>query len=275
MRDDLTIRTLATLDEFKACVALQKEIWGEDCSEIVPVSILRNVPRLNGVIGGAFDDAGRLEGMVFGLTGLADDGAPIHWSDMLAVRAGLRNRGLGERLKRWQREVLLPFGIEHMYWTFDPLESKNAYLNFSRLGAVSSEYRRDYYGKTDSPLHAGLPTDRMVPDWQLTSERVRARLAGETRAPTRDEVDALPVLLGADESGKWPRPLPGPASPAGDAVCIAVPADIQALKVDDPGLGAAWREATRMAFEAAFGSGYRVEELVRAATVSWYVLKRG
>ncbi|MGH7481090.1 MAG: hypothetical protein ACRELV_02970, partial [Longimicrobiales bacterium] len=247
-------------------------IWGEDCSEIVPVSVLRAAPRLGGVVAGAFDEESMLQGMVFGLTGIDSDGRPLHWSDMLAVRPALQNRGLGERLKRWQRDAVLPLGVRHVLWTFDPLEAKNAYLNVSRLGVVATEYIRDYYGDTASPLHSGAPTDRLVADWRVASDRVRRRLARETRPPTASEVVSLPAALDARVESGVPRPAAGEPTGNASPVRIAVPSEIQALKVAEPRLVAEWRAATRLAFEACFGRGLRIEEVVRAGDVAHYVL---
>jgi predicted GNAT superfamily acetyltransferase len=97
---------------------------------------------------------------------------------MLAVREGYRNRGLGVKLKREQRLEAISRGIFHMEWTFDPLEIKNAFLNIHRLGAVVRSYRPDFYGVSSSRLQGGLPTDRLVAEWELDSPRVKAILDG-------------------------------------------------------------------------------------------------
>src|SRR5690606_25947343 len=82
-----TLRHFASLDDYRACVALQEEVWGAGFSERVPTAILKVGQELGGVSAGAFDRSGRLDGFVFGLTGLDDAGEPVHWSDMLAVRS--------------------------------------------------------------------------------------------------------------------------------------------------------------------------------------------
>jgi predicted GNAT superfamily acetyltransferase len=101
---------------------------------------------------------------------------------MLAVREGYRNRGLGVKLKREQRLEAISRGIFHMEWTFDPLEIKNAFLNIHRLGAVVRSYRPDFYGVSSSRLQGGLPTDRLVAEWELASARVEAILDGRPAA---------------------------------------------------------------------------------------------
>jgi len=101
-----------------------------------------------------------------------------------------RNAGLGRRLKLAQRDDALERGIDRMEWTFDPLEIKNAHLNIARLGAIARRYMRNIYGPSTSPLQGGLPTDRLVVEWWLKSERVRRALGEETteQATVADEV---------------------------------------------------------------------------------------
>lgn len=183
------IRPLASLEEFKECVAIQREVWGAEFSELVPVAMLKASQRVGGIASGAFL-GDKMIGFVYGITGW-EDGRPVHWSDMLAVRPSLRSVGLGSRLKWYQREALLPLGVEVMYWTFDPLQAKNAYLNIEKLGVITSEYHPDMYGETDSPLHRGIGTDRFVARWELVSDRVAEKASGApttgvptTRAPT-------------------------------------------------------------------------------------------
>jgi len=102
---------------------------------------------------------------------------PYLHSHMLAVRVSHRNRGLGAQLKREQRREALSRGISHMEWTFDPLQITNAFLNIHRLGAISRDYRVDFYGVSSSRLQGGLPTDRLLAEWELDSPRVEAILA--------------------------------------------------------------------------------------------------
>lgn len=268
----LAVRPLHGRAEYAACVALQERTWGRNFVERVPPTILRIAQDLGGIASGAFDADGTLLGFVFGITGLID-GVPVHWSDMLAVAPEARNRGVGVALKLHQRELLLARGVDIMRWTFDPLEAKNAHLNLSRLGAVARTYRREYYEGSDSPLHAGIGTDRLIVTWDLASERVAERIAGMSGPPDIAEVmRAHPLNPLVDEA--LPRCAPPAAHEDAAAVRIAVPADIQSLRDRDPALATEWRHHTRAAFESAFSGGYEARELVRAGPVGWYVLQR-
>lgn len=255
---DVAIRPLSGPAEYRAAVALQRRTWGETFDEVVPPSMLMVAQEMGGVASGAFD-GDRLVGFVFGVSGVRD-GRPAHWSDMLAVEPEYRGRGLGRRLKLHQRELLLGLGIDRMLWTFDPLVARNAHLNLSRLGATASVYKREAYGASASPLHAGIGTDRLVADWALDSGRVRKRIAGGGTPGAKEDARAV---LGAEPGPAFPRPGAFRPTPGMERARVAVPADIQALKAADAGLARAWRLAVREALEWGFGEGLTAVELER------------
>lgn len=276
-RGPYTIRSLRSLEELEACYRLQEEVWGKGFREAAPVSIMKVSQRLGGVVGGAVAGSGALAGFVFGLTGTAD-GVSVHWSHMLGVRPGLREGGLGRRLKEWQREQCLGMGVRRMYWTFDPLESRNAWLNLGRLGILVREYVENMYAISDSPLHEGLGMDRFVACWALDSARVADRLVGQRPPPSWTEVCDFQVAFSVSVEGGLPVPGPvGPPRPdEGDAVLVPIPADVHALKAADRALALAWRTATRAALAPRLSRGWEVRELVRSTdTLSYYLLRPG
>jgi len=268
--NNYTVRELQGAEELRACVALQRETWGSDFAELVPAPVLKIAQRVGGVAAGAFDESGALVGFVFGITGV-EHGELVHWSDMLAVREPLRNRGIGEQLKRYQREALLARGVGRMYWTFDPLEAKNAYINFARLGVTAREYIRDMYGDSSSFLHQGIGTDRLVAAWDLGSRRVAERLAGIADAPELRSLPEINPLVIEDELAYTGRPN---LLLAEDRAVLHIPAEIQRIKQISPESAAEWRTVTRAALEYYLGSGYEVADLVRGESHSSYVLAR-
>src|ERR1041384_5367138 len=141
-KSDITIRELHTHAEYDECVKIQKEPWGQGFTEAVPARFLMICQKVGGIVAGAFDGQGRIVGFVFGLIGIKDRKL-MHWSDMLAVRDEMRGSGLGQDLKWYQRTLLLKRGVDVMYWTFDPLVSRNAHLNLNRLGARIDSYVPD------------------------------------------------------------------------------------------------------------------------------------
>lgn len=249
--DGIVIRPLATIADFDEAVALQDDIWGAGFSDRVPAAILRVGQKIGGVSAAAFDADGRMLGFVFGLTGVRD-GRLVHWSDMLAVREHARGLRLGERLKLYQRDVVRDLGVQTMVWTFDPLVARNAHFNLNRLGASIADYVPNFYGaNTGSILHGGLPTDRLVAEWEIA-----AGDSTPTPSPTTTMVhDANVPRATIVERGK-PRvtdPLPDAAR-----VRVPIPPDIEPVLASDPRAALAWRLATRQAIMHYLARGYRV-----------------
>ena len=240
--DDFIIRPLRSRGDCEAGVQLQRDIWGRDFADVVPATILQVSQRVGGVAAGAFAPDGRLAGFVFGISGVRD-GAPAHWSDMLAVRPEARRRGLGRRLKLHQRRELLAAGVERVYWSFDPLVSRNARLNLAALGAEPVEYVPDMYGDTASVLHRGLDTDRLIVEWRLRDPAVERILAGRPpEAPP--EARTAPIATVTPDGAE---PSPPPRTPW---VRVELPADIGHLKASAPDAARRWQQHLRRAFTA-------------------------
>jgi len=183
--DTVVIRKCDGLDELRACVALQKEVWNFSDLELVPLRMFVVAEKVGGQVIGAFQSK-EMVGFALSVPGTRTGHVYLH-SHMLAVREQYRNSGLGRRLKLFQREEALSRAIELIEWTFDPLEIKNAYLNLEKLGAIARRYTINQYGTTTSPLHGGLPSDRLIAEWWLRSKRVEAVVAGVRRPPFQTE----------------------------------------------------------------------------------------
>ena len=248
----IEIRPLRTLEELRACVALQRETWGNEFTDVVPASILKVSQRVGGVAAGAFDGDDKLLGFVYGLTGI-ENGQVVHWSDMLAVRPEARNLGLGRRLKDFQRREMQRLGGVVIYWTYDPLVARNAHLNFNVFGVRIHEYVEDMYGETESPLHRGIGTDRFIVAWPVADGEMQRRL-DETHAAgaNRNLLDA-PILNAGNTK---------PATSVSSAVRVEVPADINALQETDREQAVRWRHSTRAAFRRALDAGLTVQGFV-------------
>jgi len=268
---EVVVRAVTTQQEYRQCVELQRDTWGPSFAELVPPALLQVTQKVGGIAAGAFDTSDRMVGFVYGLTGLKD-GELTHWSHMLAVRQEWEGRGLGRRLKVYQRDRLLALGVGTALWTFDPLVSRNAHFNLNRLGVTVVQYVPDMYGDTGSELHSGLGTDRLLVRWDLASERVERAL---TLGRVLTEVvppHASTVCL--DRDGE---PLSAPARyPEDPLVKLAIPSDIQTVKTESSDLGRQWREATRQAFLWYLSRGYEIQGFERqaAAKTRSYILIR-
>jgi predicted GNAT superfamily acetyltransferase len=259
------LRPLASLAEYQACVALQVAVWGAEFSDIVPASVLKVASNIGGLVVGALaDDA--LLGFVFGLTGVRDDEV-VHWSHMLGVRPDAREMGIGRRLKEYQRAALAHRGIAREFWTFDPLQARNAHLNVNRLGVRIIDYVVDMYGSMGSPLHFGVATDRLIVECSTTPRAKTTPVPGVSA-----EQFARAAIL-------TPEPRAGDTVFQGEpatVVLIEIPVDVEQVTAQSPEALGRWRVATRTHFQWAFLHGYRVSALHRdrIAGRAFYVLRR-
>jgi predicted GNAT superfamily acetyltransferase len=178
----LEVRKCCMLAEFRACVELQREVWGEADLEIEPATMFVVAANTGGQVLGVFD-GGKLVAYTLAVVGLHQNIPYLH-SHHTAVQTDYRDRGVGRRLKLFQRDEALSRNIRLVEWTFDPLELRNAHFNLNRLGAIARQYHPNHYGVTTSPLHRRLETDRLVAEWHLDSPRVIAAIGDLVREPT-------------------------------------------------------------------------------------------
>jgi predicted GNAT superfamily acetyltransferase len=192
--ETVQLRRCHGIEDFRSCVALQKEVWNFTDAELVPLRMFVVADKVGGQVMGAFD-GNVMVGFALSVPGTRSGHVYLH-SHMLAVRKDHRNGGLGRRLKLMQREDALVRGIELIEWTFDPLEIKNAYLNIEKLGAVARRYNINQYGITSSPLQGGLPSDRLIAEWWLKSKRVETLLGAGKNPPIQSDAEiAVPAQI--------------------------------------------------------------------------------
>lgn len=263
----VTIRDLQGFDELKQVEAVEREVWQLSDLDTTPLTLLIAAQAAGGMSLGAFD-ADKLVGFAFGFLGVEQGRAIVH-SHMLAVQEAYRDLDLGSKLKLAQRERALAMRvnglpIEEITWTFDPLQSRNAHLNFSKLGVVSDSYKVDFYGpETSSVLHRN-GTDRLWVKWPIASRRVQARSEGKTnRAEILDALASIIPLIRFNGDG---RPARGDFADAlkRQRVVIEIPSDIVAVEQKNPEVAREWRSATRRAFVEALKAGFFVAEFCRA-----------
>jgi predicted GNAT superfamily acetyltransferase len=197
MSQEIIVRKCEGLDEFRCCVELQREIWKEAELEVEPVTMFVVAAHTGGQVLGAFE-GDRMVGYTLALVGLHHRVPYLH-SHMTGVKGEYRDRGVGRKLKLFQRDEALSRGIRLIQWTFDPLELRNAHFNLNRLGAICREYQPNLYGVTTSPLHRGLATDRLLAEWHLDSARVVAAIENLIKDP----VEAPAVIELPAELERW------------------------------------------------------------------------
>ncbi len=246
---DIEIREVTAIEEYDACIRLQREVFGLPDLEISPRRHLIVSCQAGGWTLGAFV-AGKLVGFVHHLAAVRGDEI-FGYSHMMAVAAEYQDRGIGARLKWAQRARALSEGRDFIKWTFEPTRARNAHFNLNRLGVVVREYAVNFYG-TDyvtNPAEkaAGvrdMDSDRVFAGWELRSPRVEALAAG------------------ADYS------LPEPDR------TIEIPADYSALLKSDPAAGKREQMRVREEFLEALGDGLVCRAFERDAERPRYLFYR-
>jgi predicted GNAT superfamily acetyltransferase len=230
----IEVRQLFSLDEFKDVLRLQQEIWGFADIELLPLRFLVVVSRVGGHVFGAYD-GGQMIAFCFAIPGIKPGNLPYLHSHMLGVLPDYRDLGVGRSLKLRQKDEALSRGLTLIEWTFDPLELKNAFFNIERLGAIVRRYSENQYGVTASPLHGGLPTDRLYAEWWIANDRQRGGRAEER---------------------------------------ITYPSDIARIRDEDTARARAIQQENAAKFKSAFERGLAVTGFERTATTGTYLLER-
>lgn len=222
---DVTIRECESFDDFHQCIELERAVWRDDDIDVMPVRLYMISKACSAPTIGAFDGAGRLVG--FGHTMLAlRNGKIAFHSHMLAVVEDYRDKNIGYRIKIAQRECAIKAKIPLIFWTFDPLQSRNAHFNINKLGVVARSYEVNYYGLgVSTAFDREVPTDRLIAEWWIESPRVVSVLAGDK--PNVVEARAT----------------------------VAIPDDIDAIRAGSVDLHREWRLKVREDFSRAMSGG--------------------
>lgn len=180
----IEVRECTTIEEFDACIELQREVFNLPDLEISPRRHLIVSRRAGGWTLGAFDGIG-LVGFVHQMAAVRGLNQITGYSHMMAVRREYQNRGLGALLKWKQRQKSIDEGKTFITWTWDPMQARNAHFNLNRLGVVVRAYGANFYGTDYSTSDAydperapGIDSDRLFADWELLSPRVVALSLG-------------------------------------------------------------------------------------------------
>ncbi|WP_243643798.1 GNAT family N-acetyltransferase [Tepidibacillus fermentans] len=274
----LEIRTLKQIDELEKIQELEKIVWG--MSEVVPTHQTLTAVKNGGLVLGAYYDE-KLVGFQYSFAGF--NGKEVYLcSHMLAIHPEFRHLGIGEKLKRAQREEALKLGYQLITWTYDPLESVNAYLNIGKLGAITSTYILNAYGEMNDSLNQGLPSDRFFVEWWLNDIHVSQKSKGirfdernfnskyvliEWKVNDIGLPIATSIHLSLDQHHGY--------------LFVPIPSKFQQLKHLDLQLATDWRMKTREVFTYYFEKGWAVTDFFKLSSddqkgVNFYVLtKRG
>ncbi|MCI4325901.1 MAG: GNAT family N-acetyltransferase [Thermoplasmata archaeon] len=257
---DFQFRRLQKPEEFRSVEEVHRAAGGLTEDAAVPTPVQRAVQDNGGIVIGAFVEI-YLAGFALGFLGW--DGEKLyHYAHVTAVRPEYQNHHLGFRLKTHQRDEVLKQGLDEVRSTFDPLQSRTAFLNVRRLGVVPDRYLLHYYGRLAAEPGESFESDRVHAVWKLNDPAVVARLEGKTPSRAEDEArfaSSEPIVeTEVDDQGlRVPTAVKEPAAPTAH---LEVPFDLELIHQHAPGNLRKWRHATRDAFRAAFDTGYVVED---------------
>jgi predicted GNAT superfamily acetyltransferase len=277
--DEITIRRAESIADYRACQDAQRRAWEiADEGYVVPVATMVGANLHGGLVLGAFLPGGESAALSFAFLGRVE-GRLCLYSQLTGVVPEYQSRGLGYKIKQFQRAIARSEAIELIVWAFDPLQGGNAHFNLGRLGATSRRYIENMYGERTDSLNAGVPTDRLIVEWE-TRETSPVRIGpgevaelprlidtrqGEVGATVGDSGAPIPTFLGMP-AAQYPR------------LMLEIPEDIGRLRRESPATAESWRQAVSHAFRASFAAGYRAVGFVRdespASRRSFYVLDK-
>lgn len=273
-------KLLSQPEEIEEIENVEAAIWGRD--ETVPCHQLLAASRNGGLIIGVYDrrenaDKPDLIGFSYAFPG-KDQEKTWLYSHMTGFLPQYRGQNLGFKLKCFQRELALQRKYNLITWTYDPLFAANGRLNIGKLGGIVRKYNCDYYGKLRDPMNAGLPSDRCIVEWYISSERVSRILDGGTEVGRLKDVQQLPSILPVSFSSSQAESLPVPGEPVLNAtdrqLVLAFPKDFQSIKLKDADLALSWRLVTRQIFLHYLSNGYVLTQAWSGEDLAYYVFEK-
>jgi predicted GNAT superfamily acetyltransferase len=276
------IRMLETPQEMEQAEQLQALVWPGSDLDVVPGHLMLTAAHNGGLVLGAFEGE-KMVGMLFGFVGLynsSEGQRPKHCSHLMGVHPDANNAGIGFALKRAQWQFVCQQGLDCVTWTYDPLLSRNGYLNIARIGSVCNTYLRDLYGEMRDGMNVGLSSDRFQVDLWVNTARVAYRLGEQVRP--QETLPATSLLYHVERNADTDLIRPpesfGALEAQPSALLAEIPADFLKLKAADFGLARAWRLFSRKVFETCFAAGYLVTDFIFDTSNdhprSFYVLTR-
>ena len=271
----MIIKPIDTPDLIKEVAGVEAETWGMKPGDTVPDHVLAAIANEGGLLLGAYD-GDQLVGFTLGWLGTLSTSQERPAAEQLklvshmtGVLAGYRDQRIGYQLKLAQRDWAIARGLDLITWTYDPLESRNAYLNIHLLGCTCRTYYRDYYGEMSDEMNQGIPSDRFRVDWWVVSDHVLDRFGKNSQNQKKHKASEAQLLEDGQllnparyDPGSLPTPSEVMESPKADQVLIEIPVDLQGIRQGDFGLALSWRTHTRELFESAFSNGYHVVDLI-------------
>lgn len=255
----IEIKELKTLNDLEELGEIENKVWGMPA---LPTHQTLTAIKNGGIIIGAYD-TGKLIGFSYGFAGFSA-GHTYLCSHMLGIDEAYRSRKIGEKLKQKQRTAAIDKGYTTMHWTFDPLETRNAYLNLSKLNGICDTYIENAYGDMKDGINKGIPSDRFEIHWHLTSPHVEDNIVVSAD-------NAVQINLVTIENGIHKFSSSIDDSYTAESYALDVPKDFQGLKKKNHDIALDWRYKTRTIFQNLFAAGYAAVKLIPRENLATYI----
>jgi predicted GNAT superfamily acetyltransferase len=264
---EMDIRILKTAADMNLIQKLEREVWN---MEPLPIHQTITASQNGGLLLGAFLQ-NELIGFSYGFAGF-QKGKGYLCSHMLGIDPKHQDKGIGGLLKQKQKQFASELGYDLITWTFDPLESRNAYLNLSKLHAICSTYVENCYGEMEDSLNNGLPSDRLKVEWWINSSHVSEPYVIDyenIHNPFQWELteEGFPEMSTYEENDLLPENKDM-------AILVPIPASVQTIKKKNHQLALKWRFAIRKVLQLLFAKDYALVSLLKEKEkpVHYYVL---
>ena len=228
-RSGVVVRELTELAELHEASVVLGAIWGVPDKPPMNAELLRALAKAESYVAGAYDGA-TMVGVCVGFH--STPAARAMHSHIAGVTSAVAGRHVGFALKLHQRAWRLDRGITLIEWTYDPLVARNAYFNLSKLGAQVAEYLPDFYGVMGDGLNRFDESDRILVHWPLEDPVVVDACAGTPLRP----------VVPAGAAASW----------------VAVPPDVEVLRLVDLDQARSWRLKVREQLTTALATGGHV-----------------
>ncbi|MBM7647722.1 putative GNAT superfamily acetyltransferase [Bacillus ectoiniformans] len=258
------IRLFQTYDDFKKMADLERLIWG---IEPVPENQTMIAHQNGGLAFGAFHGSD-LIGLSYSFPGFAN-GRSYLCSHNLGIHPDYQKQGIGDALKKTQREEAASLGYDLVTWTYDPLESVNGYLNLTKLKGICRHYIPDCYGDMPDSFSEGMPTDRFKIEWYILEDYLDEpntwnEEGAKMAAKYQLTAEGLPMMTNVNVEGypdKW---------------LVPVPKNFQEIRQADTAAALDWKHNFRHIFTHLFSEGYAAVKLIKQADepVNYYLLAK-
>ena len=259
-------KRLLDIEEMKLIQSIEQQVWN---AMSTPIHQTYTAAKNGGLVLGAYH-GDELIGFQYSFPGFKD-GKSYLCSHMLGILPAYRKSGVGKELKLYQRKLAREMGYSLIVWTFDPLESVNAYLNLHKLKGIGASYLENYYGSMSDSLNEGMPTDRFLVEWWINSEHtsqahdVHCDKLNKKNVETKLDENGFPYIL-ADQVLNFDQ----------EVILIPIPENIQQMRKRLPELALEWRYKTRLWLQTLSQNGYVAVDVLRNVSehTSSYIFRK-